>query len=64
MNRKNYLLAFILCVQTLFVSAQVYPVRAKLTDEKSFSMILLPDPQSYTTVSYTHLDVYKRQELY
>ena len=48
MNRKNYLLAFILCVQTLFVSAQVYPVRAKLTDEKSFSMILLPDPQSYT----------------
>lgn len=42
MNRKNYLLAFILCVQTLFVSAQVYPVRAKLTDEKSFSMILYP----------------------
>ena len=49
MNRKNYLLAFILCVQTLFVSAQVYPVRAKLTDEKSFSMILLPDPQMSTS---------------
>lgn len=48
MNRKNYLLAFILCMQTLFASAQVYPVRAKLTDKNSFSMILLPDPQSYT----------------
>lgn len=48
MNKKNYLLAFILCMQTLFASAQVYPVRAKLTDKNSFSMILLPDPQSYT----------------
>lgn len=37
MNRKNYLLAFILCMQTLFVSAQVYPVRAKLTDKILFN---------------------------
>lgn len=27
--------------------AQVYPVRAELGNEQSFSMILLPDPQSY-----------------
>ena len=37
MNRKNYLLAFILCMQTLFASAQVYPVRAKLTDKNYFT---------------------------
>lgn len=28
--------------------AQIYPVNAALETEKSFSMILLPDPQSYT----------------
>lgn len=30
------------------ITAQVQPVQPKLTDDKSFSMILLPDPQSYT----------------
>ena len=27
--------------------AQVYPVRPKLSDPNSFSIIVLPDPQSY-----------------
>ena len=27
--------------------AQIYPVRPQLSDKHSFSMILLPDPQSY-----------------
>lgn len=30
------------------ITAQVQPVQPKLTDDKSFSMILFPDPQSYT----------------
>lgn len=29
------------------IIAQVYPVRPQLSDKNSFSMILLPDPQSY-----------------
>lgn len=48
MRKRSFLLVAILCVQALYVSAQVYPVRAGLTDKGSFSMILLPDPQSYT----------------
>ena len=48
MNKKNIFVVFALCLQTLFVTAQVYPVRASLTDKHSFSMILIPDPQSYT----------------
>lgn len=30
-----------------FLAAQVYPVRPQLSDERSFSMVLIPDPQSY-----------------
>lgn len=37
----------IFCVQTSMVCAQVYPVRPSLSNKESFSMILLPDPQSY-----------------
>lgn len=40
-----FLLAF--CLSLLSAYAQVYPVRAMLADKNSFSMILLPDPQSY-----------------
>ena len=29
------------------ITAQVYPVRPQLSDKNSFSLILLPDPQSY-----------------
>lgn len=46
MKKSLFLLA--LCMQALYASAQVYPVRAELTDKNSFSMILIPDPQSYT----------------
>lgn len=48
MDKKNILLALALCLQVIVATAQVYPVRAKLTNQKSFSMILIPDPQSYT----------------
>lgn len=30
-----------------FLPAQVYPVRPELSDERSFSMVVIPDPQSY-----------------
>lgn len=30
-----------------FLSAQVYPLRPELADPKSFSMVVIPDPQSY-----------------
>lgn len=34
-------------LSTVSLIAQVYPVRPQLADKNSFSMILLPDPQSY-----------------
>ena len=37
----------ILGISLLSATAQVYPVRPQLSDKNSFSMILLPDPQSY-----------------
>lgn len=45
---KKSLFVLVACLQMLYASAQVYPVRAELTDKNSFSMILIPDPQSYT----------------
>lgn len=45
---KSKLLLLILVLGALKASAQIYPVRAELSDKNSFSMILLPDPQSYT----------------
>lgn len=47
MNKKISLLLVIFSIQAIFASAQKYPVRAALTDKNSFSMILIPDPQSY-----------------
>lgn len=47
MQKKIYLLVIVLCLNVYSLFAQVYPVRLRLSDEKSFSMIVLPDPQSY-----------------
>lgn len=44
---KNILFTFLIISYSLISQAQIYPVNANLEDEKSFSMILLPDPQSY-----------------
>lgn len=45
---KNKLtLSMLVLFFILKASAQIYPVRAALSDNNSFSMILLPDPQSY-----------------
>lgn len=44
--RKGILLLF-LVAYGLWGMGQVQPVKVKLADERSFSMILLPDPQSY-----------------
>lgn len=44
---KTQILSFIAFIYTSVAYAQVYPVNATLKNEKSFSMILLPDPQSY-----------------
>lgn len=41
------LLIFIFIFNSFIAFSQVYPVNAKLENEKSFSMILIPDPQSY-----------------
>lgn len=46
MKKLLFVLAF--CLQALYACAQIYPVRAELTDKNSFTMILIPDPQSYT----------------
>lgn len=48
MKHKLNLIAALVCLNMLCAGAQVYPVRPQLTDPRSFSMILLPDPQSYT----------------
>ena len=47
MKVKSLLLTGIICAQTFMVCAQVYPVRPSLGEKQSFSMILVPDPQSY-----------------
>lgn len=47
MKQKLILLLAAICFGMLSASAQVYPVRAHLSDARSFSMIVLPDPQSY-----------------
>lgn len=45
---KKHLLILTACIYAFqFLSAQVYPLRPKLSDPESFSMILIPDPQSY-----------------
>lgn len=49
MKLKKSMLACIMGVQAFMtITAQVYPVRAHLENGKSFSMIVVPDPQSYT----------------
>lgn len=45
--KKSILLFIIVLLNGIALKAQVYPVRPQLTDKHSFSMILLPDPQSY-----------------
>lgn len=47
MNRHILFFLFAFCMDMLSLTAQVYPVRARLSDKQSFSMIVLPDPQSY-----------------
>ena len=47
MQKQIYLLVIVLCLNVYSLFAQVYPVRLRLSDGKSFSMIVLPDPQSY-----------------
>ena len=42
------------------IIAQVYPVRPQLSDKNSFSMILLPDPQSYNKFDANHCSSYKQ----
>ena len=46
--KKRLILSIGILLNLLSVTAQVQPVQPQLTDSKSFSMILLPDPQSYT----------------
>ena len=46
--KKRLILSIGILLNLLTVTAQVQPVQPQLTDSKSFSMILLPDPQSYT----------------
>lgn len=45
--KKGLILSVIIMLGLVQASAQVYPVRATLSDKNSFSMILFPDPQSY-----------------
>ena len=49
MKKLNKIFAWTMgvCLLTPVVSAQNYPVRAELSDPKSFSIIVMPDPQSY-----------------
>lgn len=46
--KKGLFLSVIALLNLMTMNAQVQPVQPKLTDDQSFSMILLPDPQSYT----------------
>ncbi|MCD8136512.1 MAG: metallophosphoesterase [Parabacteroides gordonii] len=45
--KTKLILSLLFLLGLIEVSAQVYPVRAQLSDKNSFSMILLSDPQSY-----------------
>ncbi len=45
--KKRLFLSVIALLNLMTMNAQVQPVQPKLTDDQSFSMILLPDPQSY-----------------
>ena len=47
MNKKLFFILTIIHLNIFCISAQIYPVRPQLSDKHSFSMILLPDPQSY-----------------
>lgn len=47
MKIRLVILAGILALQSALSFAQIYPVNAKLADKNSFSMIVIPDPQSY-----------------
>lgn len=47
MFKKHLFLLFLLLGIGQVLSAQIYPVRPQLSDKKSFSMVLIPDPQSY-----------------
>lgn len=47
MNKKLIFILTIIHLNIFCTSAQIYPVRPQLSDKNSFSMILLPDPQSY-----------------
>ena len=47
MNVRTLLFSFLLSLPCLGAMAQIYPVRAHLEDPQSFSMIVVPDPQSY-----------------
>lgn len=47
MKKVLFLLVVNLCSSIINITAQVYPVRPQLSDKNSFSLILLPDPQSY-----------------
>ena len=44
---KKMALLFAATLMHCSLFSQIYPVRATLEDEKSFSMIVIPDPQSY-----------------
>ena len=44
---KIYSIVVAALLNTVSLTAQIYPVRPQLSDKHSFSMILLPDPQSY-----------------
>lgn len=46
--KKRVILSIGILLNILSATAQVQPVQPQLTDDKSFSIILLPDPQSYT----------------
>lgn len=45
--KKGLFLSVIALLNLMTLNAQIKPVQPKLTDDKSFSMIVLPDPQSY-----------------
>ena len=54
MKKKLNLSIIILGISLLSSTAQIYPVRPQLSDKHSFSMILLPDPQSYNKSMLTN----------
>lgn len=47
MKKTIFFLSVLIVIISAQVSAQVQPMMAELEDKNSFSMILLPDPQSY-----------------